>query len=271
MFKKIIYTSVTLFVITAAWSCSKYQKLLKSTDLNEKYTAAEAYYLKGDYFRAQQLFDELITYYRGTEKAEKIYYYYAYCYYGSSDYTTAAYYFKSFATTYPHSKYAREAQYLSAYCTYLDSPDYTLDQINTINAIKEFQLFVNIYPTSDSVALCNKLIDDLRSKLEYKEYEVSKLYFKLEDYKAAIVSFNNTMKDYPDTKFKEEILYYIMKANYLYASNSIQSKKPERYRSAVDAYSVLIDAFPQSKFQKEAEIINKNSLKEINKIENIKS
>jgi len=57
----------------------------------------------------------------------------------------------------------------------------------------------------------------------------------------------------------------------LYANNSIQSKKLERYQSSVDAYGVLIDAFPQSKFQKEAEIVNKNSLKEINKIKNIKS
>ena len=264
MLKKSVYISIVLLAVIAV-SCGKFNKLVKSTDLNKKYDAAEAYYLKGDYYHAQQLFDELLTYYRGTAKGEKVYYYYSYCFYGMNDYTSAAYYFKTFAATYPHSKYARETLYLSAYCTYLDSPDYTLEQSNTNSAIKELQLYVNIYPKSDSVKLCNKLIDDLRNKLETKEFEVSKLYFKLEEYKAAIVSFRNTLKDFPNTQFKEECLYYIMRSNYLYASNSIESKKKDRYQSAVDAYGALMEEFPQTKFLKEAENINKNSLKEINK------
>jgi outer membrane protein assembly factor BamD len=270
MLKKINYIFVVLFIVIAA-SCSNFNKILKSTNLEEKYKAAEAYYLKGDYYHAQQLFEELITYYRGTDKAEKIYYYYAYSYYGLEDFVTAAYYFKTFSTTYPNSKYARESQYLSAYCTYLDSPDYSLDQANTLAAIKELQLFVDMYPKSDSVTICNKLIDDARFKLELKEYQVSKLYYKLQEYKAAIVSYKNTLKDYPDTKYKEECLYYIMKSNYYYALNSIESKKVERFKAAMLAYQALIDVFPQSKYLKDAETMNKNALKEISKIKSTKS
>jgi outer membrane protein assembly factor BamD len=270
MFQKLATFFIALIILTTVSSCGKFSKILKSTDLTEKYAAAEAYYLKGDYYHAQQLLEELITYYRGTTNAEKIYFYYAYCYYGMEDYTSAAYYFKSFSATYPHSKYARETQYLSAYCTYLDSPDYSLDQTNSLSAIKELQLFVDMYPKSDTVAICNKLIDDLRSKLETKEFEVSKLYFKTEEYKAAIVSFKNTLKDYPDTKYKEECLFYIVKANYVYATNSVSSKKVARFQAAIDAYAILIEDFPQSKYLKDAETINKNSLKEINKIKNTK-
>jgi len=269
MSKKINILFAVLFIAFAC-SCGKFNKILKSTNLEDKYAAAEAYYLKGDYYHAQQLFEELITYYRGTSKAEKIYYYYAYSYYGTQDYTTAAYYFKTFATTYPNSKYAREAQYLSAYCTYLDSPDYSLDQANTLSAIKELQLFVDMYPKSDTVVICNKLIDDLRFKLEFKEYEISMLYFKLEDYKAAIVSFKNTIKDYPETKYKEDCLYYIMKANYLYAVNSVESKKTERFKAAILAYDALLQEFPQSKYIKDADAVNKYALKEIDKFKNTK-
>ena len=271
MLKKSVYILLIILLVNSAISCSKFSKLLKSTDLNAKYTAAEAYYLKGDYYHAQQLYEELIPYYRGTAKAEKISYYDAYCYYAMRDYTSAAEYFKTFAATFPRSKYTRETHYLSAYCSYLDSPDYTLDQTNTLSAIKELQLYVNLYPKSDSVSICNKLIDDLRSKLETKEFEVSKLYFKLEEYKAAIVSFKNTLKDYPNTQYKEECMYYIMKANYFYAYNSIDSKKNDRYKSALDAYETLIDEFPQSKYLREAENVNKNSLKEINKTKKTKS
>lgn len=258
--KKAIFPLLFAVILT---SCGEFHKILKSTNLVEQYAAAEKYYLEGDYYHAQQLFDELITYYRGTLEAEKIYYYYSYCYYGLGDYVTAAYYFKTFATTYPSSKFARECQYMSAYCTYLDSPEYTLDQTNTISAIKELQLYVNTFPDNDTVQLCNVLIDELRFKLETKEFEISKLYFKLEEYKASIVSFRNTMKDYPSTIFKEECMFYILKANYLYASNSIDSKKASRFQDTIDAYDELISSFPQTKYLKEAESINKNTQKEL--------
>jgi outer membrane protein assembly factor BamD len=264
-------TIIPLFIIAVLASCGDFHRILKSTSLTEQYAAAEKYYLKGDYYHAQQLYDELITYYRGLPEAEKMYYYYSYCYYGMGDYVTAAYYFKTFATTYPASKYARESQYMSAYCTYLDSPDYSLDQTNTLSAIKELQLYVNTYPASDSVKYCNALIDELRFKLESKEFEVSKLYYKMEEYKSAIVSFRNTLKDYPSTTYKEEIMYYIVKANYYYASNSILSKKAARFQDTIDAYDEFINAFPQTKYLKDVEAINNNSLKEINKLKGNKT
>lgn len=267
-FKKAILLLILLAVLT---SCGEFHRILKNPDLSVQYAAAEKYYLKGDYYHAQQLFDELITYYRGTAEAEKIYYYYSYCYYGMGDYVSAAYYFSTFAATYPTSKYTREAQYMSAYCTSLDSPEYSLDQTNTLSAIKELQLYVDMYPTSDTVKICNALIDELRYKLETKEFEVSKLYYKLEEYKAAVVSFKNTLKDYPSTTYKEEILYYIVKANYLYANNSIISKKETRFQATIDAYDEFIAVYPQSKYLKEIESINKNSLKELNKVKGIKT
>ena len=41
-------------------SCSKYQKLLKSSDMELKYEAAMAYYDDEKYERAMALFEELI-------------------------------------------------------------------------------------------------------------------------------------------------------------------------------------------------------------------
>ena len=55
-----------LFIILT--SCSKYQKLLKSTDNEQKYEMAFAYYEDKDYYRAIQLFDQLQAFYRGTDK-----------------------------------------------------------------------------------------------------------------------------------------------------------------------------------------------------------
>ena len=263
MFKKGIFFLflVSLVIIT---SCSKYQKLLKSTDSEMKYEAAIDYYEKGDYYRSLQLFDQLVVIIRGTKKAENLFYYYAYCYYHQEDYISASYYFKRYAKNYPNGDKAEECIYMSAYCTYLDSPKYNLDQTNTYNAIIELQLFINMYPNSERIADCNELIDKLREKLEIKYFEIAKLYYKMGDYKAAIFSFENIIKDFPDTQYKEVILLYILKSYYNYALNSIESKKFERYSSAVESYNNLIYLFPESKFLEDASNIYNNTLKKIN-------
>ena len=69
---------VTLFFLSTLliFGCSRYQRLLKSDDYNEKYDAAIEYYEKGKYEKALPFLEELTPLYRGTEKAEKIDYYY---------------------------------------------------------------------------------------------------------------------------------------------------------------------------------------------------
>ena len=244
-------------------SCSKYHQLLKSTDLDHKYEMAIQYYNGEEYYKAFPLFEELLTLYKGTAKGEEVYYYYAYCNYYLDDFILAGYYFKNFAKTYPNSKHAEECQYMNAYCYYQTSPPSSLDQTNTYKAIDELQLFINLYSQSDRIAGCNELIDELRDKLETKTYKNSRLYYKLGIYKAAIVAFNITLKEFPDTKYKEDIVFLILKSNYLLASNSVESKKEERLKLTVDAYNTFIEAYPNSEYIKEAESIYGNSLKQL--------
>ena len=251
------------FLIITLSSCSKYQQLLKSSDIEHKYEMAVKYYDDGEYYKAFPLFEELVTLYRGTNKGEEVYFYYAYCNYYLDDFILAGYYFKSFAQTYPNSTHAEECQYMNAYCYYLNSPDYTLEQTNTYKAIDELQLFINSYPQSDSIAGCNELIDELRQKLETKAYRNSKLYYNLGEYKAAIIAFNNTLKDFPDTKFKEDIVFHILKSNYLLADNSVEAKKAERLMSTIEAYNTFMRQFPGSEYAKDAKSIYQNSLKQL--------
>jgi outer membrane protein assembly factor BamD len=245
-------------------SCSPYQKLLKSSDNEAKYTKAIEYYEKGSYSPAQQLFEQIQAYFKGTEKSEKIAYYTANCYYKQKDYILAGYYFKSFSTNFSTSIYAEEALYLSAYCSYLESPRSSLDQTSTTEAISSLQVFINQYPKSDRVAESNKLIDELRAKLEKKDIDIAMLYYKMSDYKASIVSLTNVLKDYPDTKSKEMILYSILDAKYQYAINSVYEKRRERLNAASDAYNELAAGFPVGEYSEKAMAIKKNISKELN-------
>ncbi|MBI4646030.1 MAG: outer membrane protein assembly factor BamD [Bacteroidia bacterium] len=248
-----------IFIILIACSC-KYQKLLKSSDYNLKYEKAVEYYNKKDYYRAQQLFEELVPITAGSQRGEEVYYYYAYCYYGQDDFIMAGYHFKNFTKTYPNSKHTEECEFLGAYCFYMESPEPELDQSNTLRAVDALQLFINKYPESDRINESNELIDKLRNKLEIKSYNSSRLYFQLGDYKAAIIALKNSFKDYPDTQYREDILYLIVKSCYLLADKSIETKKKERYQATIAEYYVFIDEFPDSKYRKEAEKMYESSL-----------
>ncbi len=243
----------------------KFNKLVKSTDIDAKYAAAVKYFKKEDYTKALTLFEELMSVYRGTAKAEEVHYYYAYCNYNLDDYIVAGYHFRNFVKTFPSSVHTEECAYMNAYCFYLSSPGYSLDQVDTKLAIKEFQRFTNQYPKSTRIADCNTMLDKLRGKLERKSYENAMLYYNMVDYKAAIVVFANHIKDFPESKHVEELNYLTIKSYYLLALNSIESKKQERFKAAVDTYIKYVDTFPKGGYLKDAEMIYSSALKNLEK------
>ena len=243
----------SILLVFTLLSCSEYQKVLKSTDLEYKFTKAKEYYEKEKYNKAYPLFDELLTLYRGTQKAADVYYYLAYTNFKLHDYILAAYHFKNFSKTFPNHENAEDAAYMVGYCYYLESPVYSLAQDYTYKAINEIQLFVNTHPNSEKLADCNKLIIELRRKLEKKSFEHAKLYFQTSYYQSAVVAFNNTLNDFPDTKFREEALYLRFKATYELAINSVESKKLQRFIEAKTAYLDFVDTFPGSSWSEAAD------------------
>ncbi len=229
-------------------SCSKYNKLLKGTDNEAKYEAALKYYEKEDYDRTLQLFDVLQAYYRNKPEGENIAYLTAECYFKKKDYYIASSYYKRFVTRYPLSRRAEEAMYKSAICYYNMSPKMTLDQSDTYTALKEFQNYVDLYPNSERVPDVNGKMDTLRTKLEEKEYDICRLYFKMEEYQAAITSYEAYLKDYPNTKYREEILNNMVINYYRYAENSVRAKQRERYELALEKYNTLCYVYPDSEY-----------------------
>ncbi|TLX78446.1 outer membrane protein assembly factor BamD [Labilibacter sediminis] len=248
---------VVLIIIPFVLSCSQYQKVLKSTDYELKYSKAMEYYEKEDYMRAATLLNELQGVYRGTDKAESITYTYANCLYGLNDYLMGGHYYRQFVKTYPTSDLNEECQFMSAYCYYMQSPKARLDQTDTYNAINEFQLFVNIYPSSSRVEEANRLMDELRDKLVYKSYLNARLYFDLgnymgNNYMSAVIAAQNSLKEFPDTKYREELSFLILEAKYIQAANSVFEKKEARMREAIDEYFSFINEFPESEYTKRA-------------------
>ena len=259
MFQKTSFIILIAGLLVFSFGCSKYQKVLKSGNNDLKYETGVDLYEKGDYNKALQFFDILRAVYRGTEKGEQLTYYTAQCYYNTHDYQIASYYYKQYIQMYPRGEKAEECAFQSAYCNYLASPRASLDQTNTYMALSELQMFVDMYPKSDKVSQANDLMDELRAKLELKDFHIAKLYYRMRSYQAAITSFENLLDDYPDTDFREDILYYTVKAYFEYAENSIYSKQRERYENTVESFNTLKYMFPESKYLEELNDINLNA------------
>lgn len=258
------YIFMLIAVITIA-GCSEYGKVLKSTDGELKFQKAKEYFDSSECFKALPLFEELIGMTRGTARAEEVYYYYAHCNYCIKDYYLANYYFTTFTKTYPQSRFAEECLFMAAICSSQLSPNYSLDQQDTKNAINEFQLFLDRYPESTLRDSCNKLINKLNFKLEKKDFEVVKLYVRTERYKAGVNAIQQMLKEYPNSPYREEMMFLLVKSSFLYAQGSIPEKQSERYRATMDNYSIFAAAFPASKWLDEAEDYYNRGRKQVEK------
>lgn len=243
----------------------KFNRLLKHGDIDTKYAAAIKYFEKENYTKALTLFEELVTVYKGTAKAEEVNYYYAYCNYNLEDYIIAGYQFRNFVKNFPNSIHAEECAYMNAYCFFLNSPPYSLDQTDTRLAIKEFQRFTTQYPKSERIEKCNELLDILRGKLERKASEIAMLYYVMGDYRASAAAFANFVKDFPSSKNAEYYSFLSLRSFYLMATNSIETKKEERFKLTVESYLKFIETYPNSTHLKDAETIYSSSVKNLDK------
>jgi len=243
-----------IFGLLLIFACNEYNRVLKSPNPELKYNKSVEYYENEEYAKSLPLLEELIPLYKGTEKGKKIYFYYCYTNYYLNYMIAAAYHFKRFANTYPHSEEAEDALFMSAFCNYLESPVPTLDQAPTRQALEELQTFANTYPKSPLLDSANKLVDELRAKIETKDYLNAFQYYKIKRYKAAIVALENFQEQYPLSSFSEEVKLLVIKSYYYLAVNSIEEKKGERFEDGINAYFDFIDNFADGKNVNEAEM-----------------
>lgn len=253
-----------MLVSILLFSCkSEFEKIRTGGDTATMYEAGMKYYDAGEYLKAQTLFEQIISAYRGRKEAEQLFFKYAYTHYYLEQYILSAYYFKNFSETFSNSDYREEAMFMSAFSNYQLSPSFRLDQSNTTTAIDEFQLFVNTFPRSERVEECNRLIDQLRSKLEIKAIAQAQLYYDMQQYRAAVESFGMVLQDYPESKDAQNIAYKQVLAEHKLAKNSVYSKKAERFEKTVELADRFLNRYPESDFFQKVRDIKFDSNEEL--------
>jgi outer membrane protein assembly factor BamD len=255
-------------VLMLAACSTQFSKVLKSKDYEYKLKKADEYFAKKKYKNAEELYIELFSVFKGTEKFEELYFKYAYCSFYQKNYADAENLFKGFLEVFPNSAKAEDIAYMHAYTFYLQSPNVELEQINTSKAIGMMQSFINTYPNSPRVKDALEIIAKSRAKLELKEYKTAQLYYNLQQYHAAGISFGNLLNSYPESVRGEEYKLMVIKSYYQFAKLSVFDKQEERYQKVSAEYFDFADRYPESKMLKEAENYKNLSLNNIKQIKN---
>ncbi|MFV0604656.1 MAG: outer membrane protein assembly factor BamD [Niabella sp.] len=243
-------------------------KILKSKDPAYKLKMAEEFYSKKKYNKAMQVYEDIIPYYKSQPQFQDLYYKYAYSAYYLKDYINAENLFKTFLESFPNSTRTEEIEFMRAFTFYKQAPKPELDPSNTHKAIGYFQTFINTRPGSVRIPEADRLIDELRKRLEIKEYKSAKLYYDIGEYRAAGVTFTSLLENFPESNDADQYKLWAIKSFFKYAEMSIPEKKVEKFKQVVTETEDFYDRFPESKLRDEVDKYKNLSNTEIQKFSN---
>lgn len=251
MKNKSFFLALAVLALAAASCKTEYEILLEGNDADAKFAAAFDYFNQGKYSRSAQLFESLSAVTNGTERDDTVQFYWGLSNYRFKDYYTAEANFSSFIASHPFSPFAQDAQYYRIDCMYRETLRYELDQKPTNLAISAISQYLNDYPETPYRPICTNMLTELNGRLDRKAYENARLYYKMEDYRAASVALKNVLKDDSENIYREDILYYIAMSSYKFASMSVPEKQRERYMAFVDDYLNFVGEYEQSDYRRE--------------------
>lgn len=247
-------------------SCNDIEQIQKSKDFAFKLRKANEFYEAKKWQNANTLYEELLQVYKGTGLFEDIYYKYANSFYFLKNYLSASYHYKNFVDIFPKSERREECEYLTCICLYKMSPEPSLDQTNTLQAVGAIQTFLTNYPESPKAEEANKIIDEARAKLEYKDKNSAYLYYKIGQFKSAASAYANVLRKFPDSKEGDYYQYMVLLNNYKYSKLSVEEKQKERYDQCLVDYNDFITNYPNSKYKNEADKVKTLIFAALNKL-----
>lgn len=253
-------TSLLVLLLLVLASCSEYQTLYKSSDYEYKYEAAKQFYTQGDYMKCYTILNEVVSYLKGSDKGEDAAYMIGMAFLRDGDYDNATASFRQYYLFYPRGTYAELCRFYSGKAQYLNVPEFELDQTSTYTAISELQVFIEYYPDSPYRAEAESMVFELQDHLARKEYGSAKLYYDLgtylgNNYLSCIVTAQNALKEYPYTKYREDLSILVVRAMYAQSRESHFSVQGDRFRQTLDECYAFKNEFDQSQYLEEVDDI----------------
>ena len=203
---------------------------------------------KGKYSRAKDEFDYIIMTDPGSKLANESQYYKGESLFQMKEYDNAWVAFDRYVRFSNDVSKIEKSRYRICECTINLTNSYQRDQKQTKRALEQLQMFIEDFPQSELVQDAERSIATLRIKLAEKDFEVGRLYLKLEEYGSALIYFRSVLNNYYDTIFADDarigiIFTHILNENQQGARSYFNSEKNrfvklEKYR---EAESLIVD------------------------------
>ena len=256
MKQNLSYIVALIAVVVAFCSCSNIQRVINTGDAELIFDRAMVYYNAEKWSKAVTLFETCAPYYNNTMKEDTLAFYMARCHFKDGDYSASSMMFDEFRRNFGRSAFIESAEAMYAISLYNMCPGPERDQSTTSQAIIAISEFMSHYPESEQLSLFSEMTDDLTWRLHEKSFINAYTYYKIERYNSAIIAFRNSLKQYPDSHRREDLMYYTVMSAYKYADNSAEDKQLDRFMEALDAYYTFVMEFPESKYKKEVDDVS---------------
>ena len=117
--------------------------------------------------------------------------------------------YREFLTFFPRNERADYAQYKLAMSHFMQMRAPERDQSETVNALREFQLFFDRYPNSALTPEVRTKWREARDRLSQAEFRVGYHYYRVKWCPGAIPRFRGVLKEDPEFSGRDNVYFYL--------------------------------------------------------------
>ena len=150
--------------------------------------------------------------------------------------------FRDFLAQYPTHDRADYAQFRLGMVYFLQMRRAERDQAETRNAMVEFELFLERYPSSPLRPDVESRIREARDRLSESYYVVARYYHRRKWYPGAIDRLEQILKEDPTYSGRDAVYFHLADS----------FRHSEREEEALDMFEQMLEEFPQSEFAGDA-------------------
>ncbi len=191
------------FLVFLLLGCSK-KVIIERLSAEEEFKRAYSLFENKKYKKAIDHFQAFFNNHHGSQYIDDSQFYIAESYYRMKDYENALSEFNFLINNFPGSDFLEMAYLRKAQSLEKLSPIIQRDQDLTKKALEAYDMFILRFPASDSTKIALEGKKRLNEKLNLKEFQIAKLYYRMGKYASAIIYLNEIIAK--DNELKDQAL-----------------------------------------------------------------
>ncbi len=205
MIRKTIPFLIVLSLLIGALSLEARPKKRKRYDCNTQVEKALQYYNERKHYnKVKTILNEVKMHCSGHPIMDTVLYFLGKSFLGSRQSSSARMEFEVLIQDFPKSPFYEEAHFLIGVCSLEEAHIYERDQVETKQAIREFNEFLETFPKSTFADSAKEYRQRCIDKLAKKEFMNARFYEKVDQYEAAITYYKLILENFPHSEYVPE-------------------------------------------------------------------